>query len=68
MFQEWGFSAVSVLILEALLDDESEGIFSLHPFNDTEAAASKIDYFFFWIELIVIPELFQNAVKMRLFS
>ncbi len=54
MFQKWDFLVVSVLILEALLDDEPEGVFSLHSFNDTEAAATKIDYLFLWIKLIVI--------------
>ena len=59
---------VSVLILKALPNDESEGVLSLHPFNDAEAAASEIDHIFLGIELIGFLEFFQNAVKMCLFS
>jgi len=59
---------VSVLILKALLNDESEGVLSLHPFNDAEAAASEIDHIFLGIELIGFLEFFQNAVKMCLLS
>jgi hypothetical protein len=59
---------VSVLILKTLLNDEAEGVLSLHPFNDAEAAASEIDHLFFGIELIGFLELFQYAVKMCLLS
>ena len=48
---------VSVLILEALFDDKTEGIFSFNPLNNTKTAASEIYNLFLWVELIKILEL-----------
>lgn len=68
MFQKVGDLVVPVFILKAFFNDKAKGALAFHPFNNTEATASKIDNFFLWIKLIVVLELFEDAVKMCLFS
>jgi len=59
---------ISVLILKTFLNNETKGALTLYPLDNSETTTPEVKNLLPGTELIGLPELFQNAVKMCLFS
>ena len=61
-------SSLSILVLKAFLDDESNGTLPLRFLDYAETAATEIVHLFLGAELIGFLQLREDTVEVRLFS
>ena len=59
-------SAIPVLILEALLDDEARRILFSHTLDNAETPSSEVKHLFLGVELVGFFQFLENAVEVGL--